>query len=382
MVWDSSVLNGERPVHVLHIQKVAGIAGSENHLLTLLPRLREHGYAPAMLVLADRNDRPDTFVERMRESGISTEIMPMISDVAPLLLLRLVRFIRTSSCDLVHTHLLHADLYGRLAGRVAGAKVISTYHCDDPFHLIRGIRHLDRLTALLCSQIICISESVRAFVRNRIGLRADRLSVVSYGLDPDRLCHASENLRRILGLGDSTILVGIVARLTAQKGHIYLLQAMHEVITQIPSCHLVVIGDGEERQRLQALTISLGIKEHVHFLGYRCDASSLIRELNIFALPSLYEGFGLVVLEAMAAAKPIIATLVSAIPELVADGESGVLVPPRDSKALAQGIVRLATEPFFARKLGQEGRARLERLFTVDKMLQGTVQVYRAVIAS
>src|SRR5262245_34870872 len=138
--WDTPKMSLKDPLKVLHIQKVAGIAGSENHLLTLLPRLREYGYAPTMLVLADRNDRPGPFVECMRATGVPIKVRPIMGDLDLLLLPRLVRFMRQGGYDLVHTHLLHADLYGRLAARMAGVSLVSTYHCDDPLHLIPGVR--------------------------------------------------------------------------------------------------------------------------------------------------------------------------------------------------------------------------------------------------
>jgi glycosyltransferase involved in cell wall biosynthesis len=369
-------------VRVLHIQKVTGIAGSENHLLTLLPSLPDYGYEPTMLVLADRSGRSDPFVAHMQAVGVPTEVIPMRGDLDPLLLHRLVHFIRQGGHHIVHTHLLHADLYGRLAARIAGRKVISTYHCDDPFHLIWGVKQVDRITALMCSQIICISKAVQEFVHKQIGVAVKRLNVVHYGLKPPPLNNSLVNIRANLSIGSADSLVGIVARLTEQKGHSHLLHAIQLLLNSIPSIHLAIVGDGELRSQLEDLSIQLGIKEHVHFLGFRSDVLNLMCEFDILVVPSLFEGFGLVLLEAMAAAKPIVATRVSAIPEIIVDGKTGLLVPPCDPRGLAQAILQLIMNPGLALNLGYCGRKQLEQRFTVQKMVEDTVRVYRTVVPS
>lgn len=368
------------PIKVLHIQKVAGIAGSENHLLTLLPGLAKYGYDPTMLVLADRQDRPDPFAERMRAAGVPTKIMPIRGDLAPFLVPRLVRLIRQEKYDLVHTHLLHADLYGRVAARIGRARLVSTYHCDDPCHLMQGIRHLDRTTGKLCAAIICISKSVQAFVRSEIGLPHTLLHVVRYGLDPAPMMPPCNSWREKLGLRRGDRLLGIVARLTEQKGHACLLHAMRSVLEAYPATHLAIVGDGELRHSLEALTATLGLQKQVHFLGLQPDASQFISEFDIFVHPSLFEGFGLVFLEAMAAARPIVATRVSAIPEIVLDGETGLLVPPGEPEALAKALCRLIDNPELAEEFGRYGRQRLEERFTVDKMIEATLRVYQQVL--
>jgi glycosyltransferase involved in cell wall biosynthesis len=367
---------------ILHIQKVAGIAGSENHLLTLLPQLKDYGYETAMLVLADRHDRPSCFIERMQAAGVPTRVLRMAGDFDPLVVPRLVRLIRRGGYDLVHTHLLHADIYGRLAARIAGSKIVSTYHCDDPFHLIRGVKLADRITASMCSQIICISEAVFRFVKENLKISSTPLNVIHYGFKLPDPTEISTDLRFNLGITKDCLIIGVVARLTGQKGHIYLFQALQILSEFRPPIHLVVVGDGELKDNLMTLATQLGIRTRVHFLGFRTDVASLIHAFDIFVLPSLYEGFGLVLLEAMAASKPIVATGVSAIPEIVLDGETGLLVPPRDAESLAQAIMKLVIDPNLASSLGHAGYKRLKEQFTVEKMVKDTVDVYRKIMNS
>jgi glycosyltransferase involved in cell wall biosynthesis len=153
---------------------------------------------------------------------------------------------------------------------------------------------------------------------------------------------------------------------------------MRFLLDEIPSVHLVIVGDGELRSTLERLTAELALTEHVHFVGFRSDVPNLMHAFDIFVLPSLFEGFGLVLLEAMAAAKPIVATRVSAIPEIVLDGKTGLLVPPRDPLALSKALRQLIMNPGLAGDFGGCGRRQLEQQFSVKKMVDDTVRVYQS----
>lgn len=364
---------------VLHVQKVAGIAGSEAHLLTLLPRLRARGVRPSMLALQGPEAGAETFVERMRAAGVPAETMPIRGDADPTLPFRLARHVRRGGYDAVHTHLLHADLYGRVGGRLAGRPVLSTYHCDDPFHLIRGVRQADAATARLCARVVCISHAVADFVADRIGVPRRLLRVIHYGMEPP-VERGGADLRALTGAAPGERIVGMVGRLVEQKGHVYLLRAMPQILRAAPDTRLAVVGDGGLRDELQALAAELGVADRVHFLGYRDDAQHLTAQFDVALIPSIFEGFGMVCLEAMGASRPVVASRVSAIPEIILDGETGVLVPPRDPAALAAAVVRLLNDPALARRMGQAGRRRLEDEFTVDAMVHRTAELYRSLL--
>jgi glycosyltransferase involved in cell wall biosynthesis len=366
---------------VLHVQKVSGIAGSEAHLLTLLPRLRALGVRPAMLALQGPEGGAEGFVERMRAAGVPAETMPIRGDADPGLPLRLARHVRRAGFDAVHTHLLHADLYGRVAGRLAGRRVLSTYHCDDPFHLIRGVRQADAATARLCTRIVCISHAVADFVHREIGVPRRLLRVIHYGMEPPAAQRGGADLRALVGAAPGERVLGIVGRLVEQKGHVYLLRALPAVQRAAPDVRLAVVGDGGLRGELESLAAELGVAGRVHFLGYRDDAQQLTGQFDVALVPSIFEGFGMVCLEAMGAARPVVASRVSAIPEIILDGETGVLVPPRDPDALAAAVLRLLDDPARAREMGARGRRRLEEEFTVDAMVQRTAELYRSVLS-
>lgn len=368
-------------IDILHIQKVAGIAGSENHLLTLLPQLPQYGYQPTMLVLADSEDRPASFIEQMQGAGIPTKVMSMWGDLDPLLLPRLVRFIRQDNYNIVHTHLLHADLYGTLAASMASVKfVISTRHNDNSFRKLYPMGKLMAWITGYIDRVICISEHVRDFSEKVEETPKDKMKVIYYGINPS-LVIGDASWRQQLGWGNDVPVLGIVARLTEQKGHRTLLKAMPEVLHQFPKTRLVVVGDGELTAQLHQEAVQLGISDNIHFLGYRENAAAMMSGFDIFVHPSRWEGFGLVFLEAMIASLPIVATEVSAIPEIVIDGETGLLVPPDNADALAQALLKLMSDPRKCQQFGTAGRYRVEAEFTVDRMVEKTIEVYEKVVS-
>ncbi len=374
--------SSKRKKKIIHIQKVTEISGSETHLLTLLPRLREYGYEPTMLCLSEYHRPPTNFVAKMEGAGIPTEVIWIGQNhFQPLLLPELTLKIKQGEYDLVHTHLIHADFYGILAARMAGVKVvISSRHNDNAFRSKFPWRWLISGNNRFADRLICISQHLKQFAETVELTAAEKISVVHYGLDPSKV--SDQSWREKLGWEENVQAIGIVSRLTEQKGHSTLLKAMSEVVRQFPTVQLVIIGDGELRQNLEQDTVKLGLEKQVHFLGYRQDAAAMMSGLDLFVLPSRWEGFGLVLLEAMAARLPIVATKVSAIPEIVRHGETGLLVPVDDVDALSKAICTLLGQRHLARTMGENGRKRLEQNFTVQAMVNKTCAVYNQLLSA
>lgn len=370
---------------VLHIQKVGNIAGSENHLLTLLPLLKDYGYNLEMIVLNHKNnpsDSPDLFVKKMTEKGITTEIFELKNKhFNPDLIHLLINKINQEKYDLVHTHLIHADLYGMIAAKITGVKVIvSTRHNDNLFRRKFPWNLLINFNIKLANHLICISESLKQFTIKYEDTPKDKVTVIHYGFNPKNI-QGNCNWRKEFNWDEETKIIGIVARLIEQKGHSTLLKAMSQVLPQFPNTKLVIIGDGILRQSLQEYSEKLGINSQVYFLGYQQNAAEMMGGFDIFIHPSRWEGFGLVFLEAMAANLPIIATNVSAIPEIVEQEKTGLLVPKDDHQALANAICKLLSNPTLAKKMGEKGRKKLEKYFTVDVMAQKTANLYEQLLS-
>ncbi len=366
---------------VFHVIKIAGIAGAENHLLTLLPGLRENGFDARFLALVKPGAVVDDFMDAAATRHIPVERLPIRADADPILLLSLRRHFRASRPAIVHTHLIHADLHGISAARLAGVPVVLTSrHNDDTFRRKTPYRQINRALWHMAQGGIAISEAIRRFSIAVEGAPPDRVQTIHYGLSPTPLLDRADSRRALqseLNLAPETLLIGMVCRLIEPKGIPYALDAFAGVAGHFPTAHLVIAGDGPLRPDLEAQTASLGLEGRVHFLGWRPDPTPIFAALDCFLMPSLREGFGLVLLEAMAQAVPVIGSAVSAIPEIVVAGETGLLCPVRDSEALAAALTALLADSERRTRMGEAGRARLEAHFSAARMIEETVALYR-----
>ena len=353
-------------MRVLHIHRIGGIGGSERHLLTLLPALAKRGVDVRFLGLDDRSRAPDPFYERLT---VPYERVPASHDVDPLLAVRVVRAVRDAQADIAHTHLVHADVYGALAAR----RLVSTKHNDDPFRA-GPFRFVERLLARRAARVIAITDALARFQIERVGIPAQRLVVIPYGLDdlPERWGENPPDAVR----SEARVLLA-VCRLEPQKGVDVAVRALARVREREPAAELVVLGEGPELAQLEAL--ARGLQVPVHLLGRVPDVGAWLRRAALLVHPVRWEGFGLAVLEAMLAGLPVVASRVSSLPELVVDGQTGVLVPPDDPDALTAGIeTALAARD----RLGAAGRRRAQETFSVARMADATLAVYEQVLSA
>jgi len=367
----------ELTLRVAHVLKTTGLSGAESHLLTLSGGLRAEGFESRLIVLVDQRRPPTALIEAARAANVQIDTVPLTSDLDVAVIPKIAALLKLARTQIVHTHMIHGDLYGTLAARLAGLTVVQSRHNDDRFRRRWAVRLLTRWLAAQAKTVIAISDSVAAFVRDVEGVPGSKIVRIHYGLDPAQVTAKAQPgaLRAELGLSNDVPLVGAVGRLTEQKGFRYLLKAFAMVRQSLPQAQLVIAGDGPPGQR-SALEAQ-SIPGSVHFLGWRSDVPSLMADIDVLAVPSLWEGFGLVTLEAMALNKPVVASRVSALPEIVADGETGLLVPPADPMALAGALCAFLADKAKARAMGERGRARLEKEFTVQRMARQHAAVYR-----
>jgi glycosyltransferase involved in cell wall biosynthesis len=365
-------------VRVAHISKVTGIAGSETHLLTLLPGLAGQGIDVTMIMLEDPSRRADDFYEAMSAHGIDVERVAIGSHIDLPLTKRLAEKFNRLKPDIVHTHLIHADLYGTAAARRAEVRgIVSSRHNDNPFRRNPAIKLANRRAMRRTDRVITISEALNKFVREVEGIEAGKVTTVHYGLEPPELpANAREEGHRRFGYSDDRPVIGMFGRLIEQKGVDTLIDAFAQVRQAVPDAALLIVGDGTLRGQLEELAESLGLGEAVTFAGWVPQAYKLMPACDLIAMPSRWEGFGLVALEAMGSARPLIASRVSALPEIVVDGETGLLVPPNDPELLAEAIVPMLSNHSLASRMGKAGYRRLVSSFSVSKMIQGTLSVY------
>ena len=270
----------------------------------------------------------------------------------------------------MHTHLVHADVYGGVAARLRGARLVSTKHNDDPFRT-GPFRHVERALTRLADRVIAITEALRRFTIDEVGIPAAKVETIPYGLDGLPPAWGTNPPDEVPP--DARILLA-VARLTAQKG----IDVAVRALPLLPGhAALVVLGEGPERGELERLARELGVERRVFLLGRVPDVAAWLRRAEVLVHPVRWEGFGLAVLEAMLAGLPVVATNVSSLPELVVDGETGLLVPPDDAAALAGAAVQALQRP----DLGIAGRVRAEREFSVARMARATLALYERVLS-
>ena len=349
-------------MRVVHVHRIRGIGGSERHLLTLLPALAERGFEPLFVGLDDPAWNPVDFYAALRVPAVRIRAP---RDLDPVLLARVVRSLRA---DVVHTHLVHADVYGGVAAKLRGTRLVSTKHNDDPFRK-GAFRFVERGLAHLADRIVTITDSLRRFTIESVGVPEAKVETIHYGLD--ELPEAwGVNPQDDVPTGARVLLA--VARLTPQKG----IDVAVRALAALPDdTVLVVLGEGPERARLEALAQELDVGRRVFLPGRVPDVAAWLSRATMLVHPARWEGFGLGVLEAMLAGLPVVATSVSSLPELVVDGDTGLLVQPDDPSALGLGIARALEEPT---RLGAAGRERARREFSVARMADRTAQLYRS----
>jgi glycosyltransferase involved in cell wall biosynthesis len=347
----------------MHVHRIRGIGGSERHLLTLLPALAERGIDPVFVGLDDPAWDAADFYGALQVPAV--RIMSP-RDFDPLLLVRLARTLRA---DVVHTHLVHADVYGGLAARLRRTRLVSTKHNDDPFR-VGPFRFVERGLSRLTDRIVTITDALHRFTVDQVGVPADKVETIHYGLDdiPD-----AWGVNPPDDVPDNARVLVAVARLTEQKGIDVAIRALAELPDDVV---LVVLGEGPARVALLGLARGLGVEARVFLLGRVPDVAAWLRRATVLVHPARWEGFGLGVLEAMLAGLPVVATNVSALPELVVDGETGVLVVPDDVRALVRAVERALEHP----ELGVGGRARARTEFSVARMADHTAALYDSIL--
>jgi glycosyltransferase involved in cell wall biosynthesis len=356
---------------VLHMTKVQGIGGAEQHLLQLLPALRARGVDARFLSL-DAGGDAARFHRALDDAGVPWTRVRCGLDVSPRLLAAVVRAVRREAPDLVHTHMVHADVYGSVAARTAGVPFVSTRHNDDRY-LLGPFRYVDRFFMRGVRTIVAISEAVRE-AHVRAGLPARKIVTIHYGLD-ELPAAPSELTPDDAGVPPGAPLVLAIGRLIAQKDHATLVAAFAQARVRHPEARLAILGWGPLEDQTRRQAAELGLADAVLVPG-RIEPAAWLARADVFAHTSRWEGFGIVLLEAMLARLPVVATRASAIPEIVVEGETGLLAEPGDAAAIARGLDELLAAADLRVRFGEAGRRRALSEFSVARMVERTIAVY------
>lgn len=352
----------------LHIDSEKLWGGGQRQVAGLCSYLRDWGHEVKIVC------RPGSKLESWaREAGIESIPVKMKSTLSLGSVLKLRSVIAREQPDIVHLHASRAHVLGSAAARLVGAKtVVVTRRMDDP---VKMLWPNTSAYGSWTTAIVAISGAVRDVMID-CGVDPSKIRLVSSGTDSARFETAMPDLdlRSSLCANPAMPLVCAAVTLAERKGIRYLIEAAAILKSKGMPIHLVIAGDGEQRAELEQLARDLGVS--ASFVGFYPDMPALLASIDIFAMPSLSEGLGVAVLEAMAAGKPVIASAVGGLKESVIDGVTGFSVPPMNSQALAEGIAKLISNPTMAAEFGSAGRARVRAEYSLENMARGNEALY------
>lgn len=367
---------------VLHLINTLSVGGAELHLLTLCRFLKARNVEIVVACLREkvadsRSLRPD-----FERHGIRVIDLQAERRYDSRFLGRIAKLIKAEQPDIFHTHLPRADLAGAFAGLfVANVVWVCSVHAiySHDWSGRWSLPLFDRLWRR-ADKIVCISDAVRDWLVGR-GMPASKAKVVYYGIEPKVFARPPVDLRQQWDLTDAAI-VGSIGRLEPRKGHEVLIRAMPELCRLVPNARLLIAGHDPwgYGKNLVQLIESLRLQQRVRLVGFQSDIVSFLNALDVFAFASSSEGFGQVVVEAMAAEKPVVASKIPPLTEIVVDHETGLLVESGNPQAFADAIISLLKDPIERQRMGTMGRERVRQLFNADRMCRETVSLYEDVI--
>jgi glycosyltransferase involved in cell wall biosynthesis len=347
--------------------------GVARHVRLLASGLRDRG------VSVDVACAPGELAESLRESGFTVFTLPLVRPVSPgrdlSSTLSLRRIIRKGRYSLVHTHSAKAGAVGRVAARVSGTPAVYTPHAWSFLVSEGGLKRgvytvIERFLALLSARIICVSTGELELGRRSVGA-AGKLR-----LSPNGLAVRPRGVDREGGGGLS---VGSVARLTRQKGIRHLIEAAEGVCEERGDARFSVAGDGPDLEALKAEIARRKLADRFELVGAVEDPWEYLSRLDVFVLPSLWEGMPFAVLEAMGCGLPVVATDVGGVRDMIPDETYGTVVPPADARALERAVLRYANSPQLRERTGARARSRVLEEFSEERMVEGVMKVYSEV---
>jgi len=352
-------------------------------LAELILNLDRSRFRPCLVVLK----QPGKTAEGLMEKGIPVFTLGLPNKVSaryflllPGAFVRLIRLIHRAKPVIIHSFLFQANILGRFAATIYRVPVnISSLRVMEMEHASHA--PIDRLSSFLVTRYSAVCQAVKDHAVRLLDIPREKICTIYNGIDPRSYeDQDGSSLRRQLGIENSRKVIGAVGRLCRQKGMDVLIRALPELVHAFPGLKCIITGDGPQRKILEALAEGLELGDSVVFVGERSDIPQIMAALDVFVLPSRWEGMPNAVMEAMAAARPVIATAVGGCPELIEPGRNGILVPPEDHKALAQAITKILQDSHRAREMGKAGRQKISQTFTINTMVRENQDMYKSLL--
>lgn len=365
---------GNDKINVLQVVEGMNWGGAETKLLELIAHMDRNKFCTTVCSLGIG----DRIKGRFNELGVKFVNFERSRRIDPKLILDLAQLIRKEKIDIVMTTLFYADVIGALASAISPNKAVFSWETiSAPEWLLKHRLLAYRFAVHFCSKVISVSNATAKWLIEKRGVPPEKVVVIPYGVNLDIFRQGkNRKLKASLGISPETFVVGVVARLHSQKGHCYLIEAAQSIVAKHKDVKFVFVGDGELRKDLENQVKESQLEKYFLFLGFRSDVHELLRTFDLFVLPSLYEGLPNVILEAMATGLPVVATSVDGTVELVKDGETGYLVPPKAPETLAEKISLFIQNRECATKFGKQGRKRVEVEYSLSKQVANFQNLY------
>jgi glycosyltransferase involved in cell wall biosynthesis len=364
-----------RPLKILHLTASLFVGGGERLILELAQHTNREVCEP--YVYAFGQFGVNSLLKEFRKLGPRFHLIPSTSFYNPLLVRAVRQHIRARQIDVVHTHLVDADIIGSIAGRFAGVPILTTLHNAPENYARQRIdrRMLARLaTQYMTTHLVAVSQEIRQQFIEQWHVSPERITAIRNSIILDRFLDIAPGTAN-----DGRLTVTNIASLNPQKAQHLLLEAAKLVLAQMPEVDFMIVGRGKLEQSLKEQAQALGIADRVNFTGLRHDIPTVLAQSDIFVLSSLWEGLPVSALEAMGAARPVVLTDVGGNRELVQSGIHGLIVPPGDVPALAQALLSLLRDTSKRLDMGHAARAQMQQKFSIDSFARQYEETYHTV---
>jgi len=364
--------------NILWIIDGLGMGGAERLMVPYLHHLDRTRFTPRVCVLQEKNGNP--MAAKIEQLGVPVDLLPIPKLRTPSGIPQLRRYMQQHQIDLVHTQLEFANILGTLAARWQHIPVVCTLHTfDDLDQADRSAWHIRLMWAVLrrfSNRIIAVSEEIRQHHLRLARFSPDRTVTLYNGIDLSRFQQQATDVRTGLNIPQDAPLLLTVAVLRQPKGIQYMIEALPSILTAVSNAYYVVVGDGAYADALQQAAMQHGVADRIIFTGVRHDIPDLLAASNIFVLPTLLDALPTVLIEAMAAGKPIVASGVGGVPEIVEDGRNGLLVSPAQPQELAASCIQLLQNPTQAHQMGDAGQQIAADKFDIHKQVARLGDIY------
>lgn len=360
-------------INILFLLLSLNVGGTEKHIYDLVLNLKKEKFNPLVCCLYDLGSIGVRLVNNTEGVKVYHNLIRNKWDMAGIW--KLIGILKNENIHILYT--INSPLtqfWGTILVKFTGvAALVTRVAATKPIFHGKRRKIVNKLMLRFVDKVIAQANSHKEYLISHEGFQPWKVEVIYNGVELKNFTSPINmlSIRRALGIPADALVIGIVARLRPEKGHLIFLQAARKIINVLPQSHFLIVGDGKERKKLEEITQELEIQSNVHFLGIRSDIPQIISLFDVAVLTSnpVVETFSNAILEYMAASKPVVATNVGSTSELVIDGETGFLIPFNDSDTLANAILRLLKDGGLAKKMGEVGREKIKERFTVQKMI-------------